>query len=738
MHRINEPLGPPCIDGQLILSSASVYQVCLPTVLLWHPLQLLQQLLLSNAWEACPIDNCGSKMTLSRWNTGRIDGHLPRLIHDINNVVVLVPAIYKCGNGHEVLATDPRIFLLFPEEEYIPFILFHRSGVMRAFARMVITLTIKGLSFSSIEQFIKMQRQQKMSSVQLQVMSMLGRHHHFFPPEDLASIINMQQPYPSNDLICKCFIANFAENKWVYFSQMSSLSTSMYISIDHTFKVTANLGYLRPDGKWITQYNSLFIVLNHMGQVIAWQFTKTTSIDECEDLLVKLKNRCIQLGQPIEEVYVDNCCQSRNKLQSIFGQDIRVRLDIFHAIQRITKTMSKHHPLCHSIMKDIKLIFRDPLDIGKLRTLPTPDKDTLLKSIENFICKWKDISTCSSHIFSEKTMQELSSIKVHIQRGCLSGINPSCGTNKNENLHKNINPFFSHCRIGIPLALALLSILFHHHNLKASREDVLPVLLTAKAKYQTPHATEPENFGIVSKKSITENDSWIFESQIMIPAQVNFEHTLELDSLEEVANVCSVHDLACLLQSSINLYQVTMNLQLQSNFTPMLNQSMMSFMSSVNCLFNTSSVGDIDDHEKRLAMLVQSWGFAMHAIQGDGNCCFSAIASSLLYQRFQLQEKYPALVSKFQLGTATVKNIAVQLRNEAVQEWTLNSSEYQGFIPSEYTVQIEADKFKQTSYFYGPLADTMVKALSNALNIPIIVFSSALHYPVVYTIPRIC
>ena len=101
----------------------------------------------------------------------------------------------------------------------------------------------------------------------------------------------------------------------------------------------SHIGYIRADGRWITQYNSLFIVLNNIGQVIAWQFTRTTSIDECEDLLFALKDRCTRLGQPVMEVYVDNCCQSRNKLQLIFGQDTRVCLDIFHAAQRITKTI---------------------------------------------------------------------------------------------------------------------------------------------------------------------------------------------------------------------------------------------------------------------------------------------------------------------------------------------------------------------------------------------------------------
>ena len=69
---------------------------------------------------------------------------------------------------------------------------------------------------------------------------------------------------------------------------MASLSTFDFVSIDHTFKVSTNLGYLRPDGKWILMYNSLFIVLNNIGQLIAWQLTQSTSTDETEDLLSSL------------------------------------------------------------------------------------------------------------------------------------------------------------------------------------------------------------------------------------------------------------------------------------------------------------------------------------------------------------------------------------------------------------------------------------------------------------------
>lgn len=227
---------------------------------------------------------------------------------------------------------------------------------------------------------------------------------------------------------------------------MSSLSTSIYICIDHTFKVTANIGYLRADGRWITQYNSLFIVLNNIGQVIAWQFTRTTSFDECEDLLLALKDRCTRLGQPVMEVYVDNCCQSRNKLHAVNIWSRHSCLPRY--IPCCSEDHEKRHPLCQRILS---FSLETPWILENCGFCPHQTKASFLRTL-------KTLSTDGRHII--KTMQELTSLKTHIWRGCLSGINPSCGTNRNENLHKNINPFFSRCRMGMPLALALLSILF--------------------------------------------------------------------------------------------------------------------------------------------------------------------------------------------------------------------------------------------------------------------------------------
>ena len=104
------------------------------------------------------------------------------------------------------------------------------------------------------------------------------------------------------------------------------------------------------------------------------------------------------------------------------------------------------------------------MDQGPKREMATPDSEIMLKNLDEFTKKWKDAEFKDWHIINDNVMDALDYIRVHISKGCLSGIPPGCGTNRNENLHKIINPFFSRCRIGIPLALALLTILFHRHS----------------------------------------------------------------------------------------------------------------------------------------------------------------------------------------------------------------------------------------------------------------------------------
>lgn len=76
------------------------------------------------------------------------------------------------------------------------------------------------------------------------------------------------QPYPTNDVMARCFIINFKKIKG--FIQNICV---ICIHLDHTFKVASNICYLGKDGKWITQYGSVLVVLNQEGQAVAWQLT---------------------------------------------------------------------------------------------------------------------------------------------------------------------------------------------------------------------------------------------------------------------------------------------------------------------------------------------------------------------------------------------------------------------------------------------------------------------------------
>ena len=77
--------------------------------------------------------------------------------------------------------------------------------------------------------------------------------------------------------------------------------------------------------------------MNEKGQVIAWQFTKTMGYDEVMPLLIKLKQRVASQGSNITYIDVDDCCHLRDKLCQTFGPNITVHLDLFHAVQRLTR-----------------------------------------------------------------------------------------------------------------------------------------------------------------------------------------------------------------------------------------------------------------------------------------------------------------------------------------------------------------------------------------------------------------
>ena len=95
--------------------------------------------------------------------------------------------------------------------------------------------------------------------------------------------------------------------------------------------------------KWIKQFKSLFLVLNVVGQLLSWQLVPDTSDDTLGGMLTEVREQIVSTKKTLAEIYVDDCCKIRTKLTNIFGEATLVKLDLFHAIQRITKKASKRH-----------------------------------------------------------------------------------------------------------------------------------------------------------------------------------------------------------------------------------------------------------------------------------------------------------------------------------------------------------------------------------------------------------
>ena len=82
------------------------------------------------------------------WNDGSSPSKQPRTLHGIDNIVILVSAVYLCDNRHKLLANDELILEKFPSSTMIPFILLHRTGFTRGVVDMCMALCRRGINFT--------------------------------------------------------------------------------------------------------------------------------------------------------------------------------------------------------------------------------------------------------------------------------------------------------------------------------------------------------------------------------------------------------------------------------------------------------------------------------------------------------------------------------------------------------------------------------------------------------------
>ena len=141
----------------------------------------------------------------------------------------------------------------------------------------------------------------------------------------------------------------------------------------------------------------------------------------------------------------------------MFGKNVIVKLDLFHAVQQITKHLPKRHPLYSLCVADLRLVFRQSADFGTRQLSDTPEPDQIMRNLDEFVKKSKQCDINGWKILTENALKQIKNLQNHVKQGCLSQIPSGAGTNRNECLHRHIRPHFSRTRMGLPMALALIT-----------------------------------------------------------------------------------------------------------------------------------------------------------------------------------------------------------------------------------------------------------------------------------------
>lgn len=115
---------PPCLIWFQATSTSNPvspdpYYFLRPTLILWDP---ISQCTLNNGHVKCP--RCAGVdvfLRVTHWKDGRNERNAPRLLFAQNGVTYLVSRVYRCSNGHEIIAHDESILQLFPCKEQLPY-----------------------------------------------------------------------------------------------------------------------------------------------------------------------------------------------------------------------------------------------------------------------------------------------------------------------------------------------------------------------------------------------------------------------------------------------------------------------------------------------------------------------------------------------------------------------------------------------------------------------------------------
>ena len=549
--------------------------------------------------------------------------------------------------------------------------------------------------------------------------------------------------YPSNDNLMNLFLLQFERNKERYESNMLR-HTGKILSCDHTFKTSKHIGVTRDDGKFVRQFQNVFLGVNENGEVLTWRFTKSTSSTEIVDALNELKDRLSEAGNTLDLIVVDDCCHVRNLYEQIFP-GVRIRLDLFHACMRIIQTISKGEDFSKQFSNEFSLIFRRNGDLGEERTMDTPCPEEIEANLERLLFVWRKK-------IPKETVFQIENLRKHIQKGCLSDIPPGCGTEMNERLHRHLNRSLlcGVSKIGPELAVAVMTCVLYAWNCKRKGKH-----LHNKRTVPVP-PIEIESSGEVMSSSqhhIKPGKKTPASPLLSTVQTVSIASAEERGALPRAPTIIgSANCIGELKTDAVLHYILRRMLQIQEFyycFTKKCENKTFDLIallwsvkaSTVDFSEQESSYSDLMEfdltpqHRDDLLRNLSGFNLELDGIPKDGNCFFRATVRQLKkYLQSNKEQLIEQHISSLGLGNSE-ENDTKKLRLLFVQELTENIHNYREWMSSA-SIMPEIERFKTDGYFASEIGDICAKACSNLLRIPIVLITALPSVPSIPFLPK--
>ena len=137
--------------------------------------------------------------------------------------------------------------------------------------------------------------------------------------------------------------------------------------------------------------------------MVTWKLTSSTDFGSVESELVDLNKRFEKQQKKPTIIIIDNCCHWNRKLKKVFGEETEIKLDLFHAVQRITSTISKKMIASHTCIGEFSHCFVHATNrTDGPRQSPTPSPQQILSNVDDWVNKWQRIKEDGVSVFGNK------------------------------------------------------------------------------------------------------------------------------------------------------------------------------------------------------------------------------------------------------------------------------------------------------------------------------------------------